>query len=184
MSDLLSKLNKALKSKGGTNASGPASSLIHENEKAILEAATQLLSKSERGREVLQFAQSHNVKMHVLRNQDDYGFFPDKSEVYISCPAGQDRPSTRVVIHLAGLLREAMLEATEGLKRPNPAIDQDSYVRIQMEREKDISIWQTLIVHEIYEVTGLLEIIDEFKRMGYSSLIEAHQLDLAEKSPK
>ncbi len=176
MSDLLSKLNKGLKFGGGSATSG---TLIHENEVAILETATQLLEQSNTGRELLDFARSRGIKMHVLRNKQDFGFLPGESTVYISCPAGQDMPPLRAVIHLAGALRQAEQETMPPLKRPKAAeTPRDPYIKTYVEKDRDALFYQTAVVYELAKVNGLSEIVDEFGRMGYLKLYEAYQEDM------
>ncbi len=173
--DLIAKLNKALKF--GSNSS-PAT-LIHDNETAILAAATQVLNKSETGRALLEFASETGIRLHVLKNKKDFGFLPGKSEVYISCPAGQNMPTPRAVIFLAGALRQAQQEMTDVLKRPNAVtLPEDAYVRSMVAKDKDTLFTQTSVVYELSMVNGLLEIVDEFHRMGYRSLYEAYKEDV------
>ncbi len=175
MADILSKLNKALKSA----SHAPTGHFRHENEEAIIDAATKLLSKSETGAELLGFARDHNLTIKVLRNKQDFGFFPDGSSVYISCPAGQSMPTARAVIHLAGALREAMqdIEAA-AYRRPQTNMPVQRYAQLSADRKKDQLLWQSAVVHELREETGLLEIVDEFAAMGYAHLYEAYKADL------
>jgi hypothetical protein len=176
--DLLSKLNKGLK----FGAKAAPSGLLHENEVAILDAAKQLLNNSAHGRELLDYAAQNGVKLHVLRGTEKFGFFPEDSAVYVSCPAGQRMPELKTVLLLAGALREAMLERENGLKRPTPAIGRERFIATQTERDVQITGWQVLVGYEIFEATGLREIIDVMESMGYASLIEAHKLDLEAKT--
>lgn len=176
MSDLVAKLNKALKS---GPAKAPSGSLRHDNEAGILESAKKLLAKSEVGRELLQFAADNGISIHVLRNKDDFGVLPDQKAVFISCPAGQDMPGVRAVIRLAGALREAMQETTGEHERPKSAkIGRERFMQQQMDQQKDMLYWQTAVVYEIHEAAGLLEIVDEYAAMGYLSLYEAYVQDL------
>jgi hypothetical protein len=175
MNSLIDRLNKALRpSQGGGNPGR----FTHENEVAILDAAKQLLNKSEAGRELLLFARDKNIQLHVLKNKSDFGVLPKDNTVYISCPAGQELPTVRAVIHLAGALREAMQEHTADLKRPNISIEPRVYAHLSGERRVDQLYWMTAVVYEIYEATGLLEIVDEFVSMGYLNLYEAYKTDL------
>ena len=177
MTDLMAKLNKALKY-GGTRTP-PESTMRHENEAAILDAATKMLAKSKTGYALLDWARDRGVEMHVLRNKENFGFLPDKSIVYISTPAGQSMPTVRAVIHLAGALRQAQQEEIGGLERPTTTrIGKERYVQTYVEKDKDALYHQTAVVHELFEDTKLGEIIDEFQRMGYISLYEAYKEDL------
>jgi hypothetical protein len=178
MSDLLQKLNKALKPQD--NSASASGTLRHENEAAILDAARKLLSKSEVGRTLLSYAQDSGVQMHVLRGADKFGYFPEKSTAYISCPAGQAIPNVRAVIQLAGALRQAMQEGTDELKSPQIRHGKERYLKAQIDRSADILVWQVQVVHETAQATGLLEIIDEFVEMGYGAVYEAYKADLEE----
>ena len=180
MSDLIAKLNKALKPKGNSSQQG---NFRHENEAAILEAAKNLLVTSEVGQELLEFAAENGVSIHVLRNKQDFGVLPDEKAVFVSCPAGVDMPTARVVIRLAGALREAMQELKGLYTRPKTSkIGKDRFIQQQTEQQKNMLFWQTAVVHEIYEATGLSQIVDEFAAMGYSDLYEAYKKDLEEAS--
>jgi len=177
MNDLIAKLNKALKF-GGFSVPREGT-MRHENEAAILDAATKMLRKSETGAGLLDWAQANSLEMHVLRNKDSFGFLPGKSVVYISAPAGQQMPTVRAVIHLAGALRQAQQEQTPGLERPTTArIGKERYIRTFVDKDMDALYYQTAVVHELFEATHLGEIIDEFERMGYISLYEAYKEDL------
>lgn len=174
--DLLSKLNKGLKFGAG---SGNPAKMTHENETAILDAATHLLERSETGKELLDFAKTHRISIHVLKNKSDFGVLPGESTVYISCPAGQRMPSSRAAIHLAGALREAMQNAgVDGLAKPNLRTEPKRYGHTYGERKVDQLFWQTAVVYELAEVNGLSEIIDEFGGMGYLNVYEAYKADL------
>lgn len=175
--DLIEKLNKALKTKAKP---APSGSFRHENEVAILDAATKLLAKSELGANLLDFARTEGLTLHVLRSKQDFGYTPEEKAVYISCPAGVMMPTTRAVIHLAGALREAEQDTSDHLKRPTPKLGRERYARQLLEKKKDQAIAQAIVVYEIEEATGLSEIVDEFDRMGYRSLYEAYSLDVAE----
>jgi predicted transcriptional regulator len=173
--DILSKLNKGLKFGAGA-ASG---TLIHDNESAILDAATQLLSKSATGAKLLNFAAENGIKMHVLRNKAEIAYNPAESTVYIAAPAGLPMPGMRAVIHLAGALRQAQQETMEGLERPKSAnIPQDQYVKTFVQKDKDALFAQTCVVYELSKVNGLSEIVDEYEAMGYLSLYKAYQEDM------
>lgn len=176
MNELIAKLNKALRPR----AQGPVdSSLRHENEVAIIDSAKKMLAKSETGQELLDYARDANIEMHVLRSKDSFGFLPDKSAVYIATPAGQMMPTVRAVIHLAGALRQAQQETIEGLQRPaNTRMGKERYIRAYVGKDKDALFYQTAVVYELFEATGLLEIIDEFEQMGYISLYEAYKEDM------
>jgi hypothetical protein len=178
MSDLIARLNKALKS---TLIPAPHGSFRHENEESILTAAKKLLIKSETGEELLKFAQDHAIEMHVLRNKQDFGFLPSKSVVYISCPAGVSMPTTRAVIHLAGALRDCMQDlTTDHLRRPDIRQPAEKYSKTYADKKLNQVLWQCAVTHEIFKSTGLLEIVDELRQMGYGKLYEAYKLDLKE----
>lgn len=174
--DLLSKLNKGLRFGGGASSG----TLIHENEQAILDAATQLLNNSATGAQLLNFAAQNGIKMHVLRNKTDIGYVAAESMAYISTPAGQPMPGMRAVIHLAGALRRAQQETIPSLKTPKSALftPKDQYVKTMLAKDKDVLMTQTVVVYEISKVNGLSEIVDEFAAMGYLSLYKAHQEDM------
>lgn len=178
--DILSKLNKALK--GGSPATPQPTAaglkLIHENEAAILDAARQLLSKSEVGGALLDFAQSSGIQIHVLKNKQDFGIFPNESTVYISCPAGQPMPPARAALHLVGALREAMQDREPDFARPDLSVGSDSYANQMAERKRNQLFWQCAVAYELAEVNGLLEIIDEIRGMGYLEAYEAYKVDL------
>lgn len=181
MNGLLKKLNDALRPKVQNEAH--KATLRHDNEAQILDFALRLLEKSETAQSLISYAQDSGLQMGVLRGDvDNFGFFPENSMAYISCPATQNMPPARAVIYLASGIREAMLEETAGLKRPTARVGKERFIAIQMERDRDIATHLTKIVYEINKNTGLLEIIDEFKRIGYGSLIEAYKLDMANKS--
>lgn len=180
MNSILKKLNDALRPK---LKAAPAD-LRHDNEVQILESLYALLNTSATGRVLLSYAQDCGLKVHVLRgNIDNFGYFPEKSTVYISCPAGVSMPTARAVAYLVSGLREAMLEGS-GLKRPSPNIGKERFLAIHAERDKDIALHQVKVVYEIHQATGLLEIFDEFKAIGYGSLLEAYKLDMAEEASK
>ncbi len=181
MSDLIAKLNKALKPKG---SSGPQGTFRHENEAEILTAAKKLLAKSEYGQELLAYARDKNLEIHVLRNKQDFGYLPENSAIYISCPAGQAMPTARAVIHLAGAIRQAYQEVEGNLPTPKVQMGRDRFARQAADKKKDFTIFQAAVVYEIAKATGLLEIVDEFDRMGYRSLYEAYALDMAESQEK
>lgn len=172
--DLLAKLNKALKS----GSPAHTATLIHENEVAILDAAKTILSKSEVGASLLLFAQSSGLKLHVLKNKQDFGVLPNESSVYISCPAGQPMPSARAALYLAGAIREAQQDRSADLKRPDLRSGSDVYKEKMKARKMDELDHQVRIVYELAEVNGLLEIVDEFAAMGYLDLYEAYKSDL------
>ncbi len=174
MSDLIAKLNSALKAKP---SEGTTASFRHENEAAILDAAVKLLAKSETGRDLLNFARDKNISIHVLRNKQDFGYLPEQSVVYISCPANQQMPTTRAVIRLAGGLRDAMQDIEPELQRPNVKAGKERYVRAKLDKAADIALWQTAISYEINESTGLLEILDELFTLGYRTLYEGYKAD-------
>lgn len=176
MTSLIEKLNKALKS---AIVAAPQGSFRHENEAAILDAAKKLLIKSEAGRALLDFAQEHGVEMHVLRNKQDFGFLPNKSVVYISCPAGQSMPPARAVLHLAGALRDCMQDlTTDDLRRPAITQHIETYSKKYADKRVDQVFWQCAVTHDIFKETGLLEIVDELAAMGYGELYEAYKTDL------
>lgn len=181
MTDLIAKLNKALKPKA---ASAPAGSFRHNNEDAILAAAKKLLIKSEYGRELLNYAEGKKLEMHVLRNKQDFGFLPESSVIYISCPAGQDMPPARAVIHLAGAIRQAYQELEGKLPAPKVQMGRERFARQLVDKQADFSTYQVAVVYELVQATGLLEIIDEFAHMGYRNLYEAYAKDMAEASDK
>jgi hypothetical protein len=176
MSDLFEKLKKALKP---TGAAAPTGSLIHENEVSILQGAAQVLSKSDTGKQLLDFAKENGIAVHVLRNKENFGILSSDSTVYISSPAGHDLPPLRGAIYLAGALRQAQQETEDGLKRPKPAnTTKDQYVRTYVQKNKDILWHQSAVVYELAKVNGLSQIVDEFTAMGYLSLYEAYQEDV------
>jgi len=175
MADLLSKLNKALKV-GGRNT--PTGSFRHDNEAEILAAATDLLAKSETGRELLDYARNNNIAMHVLRNKQDYGVMPDAGAVYITCPAGQDMPTVRAVLQLALALREAMHEGDEAMKRPSPRIGRERFLQSYMKKDQDIAYIAAEVSYQLVQATGLSQIIDEIGHMGYGDVYEAYKHDV------
>ncbi|NBX67040.1 MAG: hypothetical protein EBQ96_08605 [Proteobacteria bacterium] len=181
MSDLIAKLNKALKPKG---TSGPQGTFRHENEAEILDAAKKLLAKSHFGRELLTYADTKKLEMHVLRNKKDFGYLPENSAIYISCPAGQSMPPARAVIHLAGAIRKAYQEVDGSIPTPSVQVGRERFSRQLVEKSTDSSLYQTIVVYELVQNTGLLEILDEFDRMGYRSLYEAYALKQAEPEGK
>lgn len=174
MSDLLAKLNKALKPQGNKNSVG---SFRHENESAILEAAIKLLSISEAGSELIAYAKQHEISMHVLRNKQDFGVLPDQKAVFVSCPAGVMMPTSRVVLRLAGALRDAMQSENGAFPRPDVRAGKERYVHAKLNKAADVALWQTAVAYEIHEKTGLLEIIDELFSMGYRSIYEGYKAD-------
>lgn len=180
MSDLIAKLNKALKPKGGSSSGD----FRHENEAAILDAAKKLLAKSHYGRELLKYAEEKPLEMHVLRNKQDFGYFPENSVVYISCPASQNIPPARAVIHLAGAIRQAYQELDGNMPAPKVQMGKDRFARQVADKKKDFTIFQAAVVYDLVKHTGLLEILDEFDAMGYRSLYEAYALDMAEAQEK
>ncbi|MCB1539026.1 MAG: hypothetical protein H6865_07580 [Rhodospirillales bacterium] len=175
--DLLGKLNKGLKFGG---AQGGGTSVYHDNEGAILDAATKLLAKCQTGQALLDFARENGIVMHVMRTKQDFGFTPEKSTVYISTPGGQDMPAMRAVIHLAGALRQAEQERIPGLERPVPTKlpPRDQFVRTHVAKDRDTLLTQTAVVYELGDIYGISEIVDEFARMGYHSLYEAYKEDM------
>jgi|GEM_PF-1103406 len=175
--DILSKLNKALKG-SPDSGSGTGSRLIHENESEIIEAAKGLLAKSQVGADLLQFAQSSGIKMHVLKNKQDFGVFPTESTVYISCPAGMRMPPARAAIHLAGALREAQQDQLPEFKRPDYRLGRAAYKAQGLARKSDELDVQVRLVYDLAEVNGLLEIVDEFAAMGYLEVYEAYKAEL------
>lgn len=175
--DLMSKLNKAT---SGGNKPAASGNLRHENEDAIVNAAVQLLSKSETGMGLLTFAKERRLPIHVLKTKDDYGILPEQNTVYISTPGGQPMPNTRAVIQLAGALRIAQQEETENLRQPNINIGRERWAQITTEKRLDALFVQTAVVYELGVEKNLSEIVDEFVRMGYGNLLEAHRLDLNE----
>ncbi len=181
MSDLIAKLNKALKPKG---SSGPQGTFRHENEAEILTAAKKLLAKSHFGRELLKYAEEKPLEIHVLRNKQDFGYLPENSAIYISCPAGQAIPPASAVIHLAGAIRQAYQELDGNMPAPNVQMGRDRFARQVADKKKDFTIFQAAVVYEIFQSTGLLEIVDEFDRMGYRSLYEAYALDMGKSQEK
>ena len=54
----------------------------------------------------------------------------------------------------------------------------ERYAQISADRKRDQLFWQSAIVYELYEATGLLEIVDEFAAMGYFNLYQAYKADL------
>src|SRR5690606_4510435 len=97
MNSILQKLNEALRPKNRT----VSADLRHENESAIIDALVQLLQTSSTGQNLLSYAQNSGVSIHVLRgNIDNFGYFPEKSTIYISCPAEVSMPTARSVVYL------------------------------------------------------------------------------------
>ncbi|MBU6235816.1 MAG: hypothetical protein KGQ41_08225 [Alphaproteobacteria bacterium] len=133
---------------------------------------------------MLAFVRDKNIEMHVLRNKQDFGYLPDKSAVYISCPAGQDMPPARAVIHLAGAIRQAYQQVSGELPAPNISAGKERFAKQLVDKKRDYTMYQAVVVYEIVKRTGLLEIIDEFEHMGYRTLYEAYALDMAEASEK
>lgn len=175
--DLMGKLNKAI---SGGNKPAAAGNLRHENEEAIVNAAVQLLAKSETGMTLLSFAKDRRMPIHVLKSKEDFGILPDQNAVYISAPGGQAMPNIRAVIQLAGALRIAQQEETENLRNPAINIGRERWAQITTEKRLDALFSQTAVVYELGVEKNLSEIVDEFVRMGYGELLEAHRRDLAE----
>lgn len=152
----------------------------HPQEREIIENALNNLSMSDKGQELIDFVNSNDLKITVLRGQHNREFTPNKTNAYLTISESTHINDPSITIHMIGAIREAMHEHDPMLKKVS--YDQGESIYVQREERKlsDKLQYQTIIVYELGKIANKSEFIDSFLLMGYYDLIVAYEKDLNE----
>ena len=150
----------------------------HANEKEIINHCLAMLSLSEAGQELLDFAAANDIKYTVLRGRTARDYAPIAHNAYIIVPDTMPIDSADIVIHFIGALREAIQEYEPDLRRIGIEKGESIYAYKEAEKFEDKMLWQTITVYELGKLANNPEFIDSFAAMGYYHLIEGYEKDL------
>lgn len=176
MNDIFSKLNSSFSPSKQTKKPG----YRHESEEDIIKELRYVMQNSPTAKNLLAFADEHKLEIHILKNKSGFGFVPETSHIYISATPETHSGSADMIIHLAAALREAQQEFEPELKRPQISEGQQSYQQKFVNKKSDIRWHQCAVVHELDQNLGFTEIVDSFKAMGYSEILDGYRKDLQE----
>lgn len=177
MSNPFDKLNRKL---GNTAPKQGKSGYRHEREATILSELRAVMQNSPMAQSLLQFADDNKIEIHVLRHKTGFGFVPESSHVYIAAAPEDKSGSAEMIIHLTAALREAQQEFEPDMKRPDISHGKEAFTKRFVDKKSDIRWHQCAVVDELASNLNFTEIIDSFKAMGYSSLLEGYRKDLQE----
>lgn len=150
----------------------------HSREREIIDHCLGMLSLSEAGQELIDFAAENDIKYTVLRGRTARDYAPNARNAYIVIPDIMDTDSADVVIHFTGALREAIQEFEPSLRRIGVEQGEQTYVHREGQKLEDKLFWQTIIVYELGIMANKSEFIDSFASMGYYNLIDGYEKDL------
>lgn len=152
----------------------------HPQEREIIENALNNLSMSDKGQELIDFVNSNDLKITVLRGQHNREFTPNKTNAYLTISESTHINDPSITIHMIGAIREAMHEYDPQLKTPSLSQGESIYVHRMGQKDDDKLIWQTMIVYELGKIANKSDFLDTFMLMGYYDLIDAYEKDLNE----
>jgi len=150
----------------------------HANEREIIEHCLNMLSLSDAGQELIDFAAENDIKYTVLRGRTARDYAPNSQNAYIVVPDSMPTDSADIVIHFTGALKEAIQEYEPDLRRIGVEKGEAVYAYKEAEKFEDKMLWQTIIVYELGKLANKSEFIDSFAAMGYYHLIEGYEKDL------
>jgi hypothetical protein len=176
MSDIFTKLNSSFSPSKSSKKSG----YRHEEEESIIQELRYVMKNSATASKLLDFVDSHRIEIHILKNKSGFGFVPESSHIYISATPDMRSGSAEMIIHLTAALREAQQEFEPELRRPSVSEPQASYQQKFVNKKSDIRWHQCAVVHELDENLSFTEIVDSFKAMGYSEILDGYRKDLQE----
>ena len=174
------KLNKQLGEKSATPKAAINSDFIHPNSEAMITSACTLIAKTNTGQMLLDFAKTANISMHAISQSTDSGYMPNQKTIYVSVPAPQETGTSRIIILLAGALREAMQEEVDELKRPPLNWPEHDYAQRMVERNRDKWWYTCAVAHDLIHEHNMHELFDEFRMMGYDKALIGYGKDLEE----
>ena len=122
----------------------------HPHSDTIITGAKRILSYTATGQELLNFAEEHNIKIKVLKDNKQSGYIPSSDLAIITCPANQTKVTPATVLNFIQAVREAEQELS-GLKRPTGRTTKDEYVRISLEKHEDILVTQFYCSFELWQ---------------------------------
>ena len=174
------KINKQLGEKPRTQKSALNTDFIHPNSDTMVTSACNLIRKTKTGEMLLDFAKNAGISMHVLAQNNESGYTPNQKTVYISVPAAQEAGTAKIIILLAGALREAMQEEIDELKRPPLTWPEHDYAQRMVERNRDKWWYTCAVAHDLIHEHNMHELFDEFRMMGYDKALTGYGKDLEE----
>lgn len=173
INDPFDTLNKTFSA--GRNSA--KSSFRHEREDHIIDQLRFVMKHSDTAQALLDFADNHNIQIHVLKNKEDFGFIPEGQIVYIAATPNERIGTPEMLINLIGALREAQQEQFPETRRPTLDMGEERYVQHYVDKKADIHWHQCQAIEEIEKSLGFTEIVDSFRAMGYSEILEAYKKD-------
>ena len=153
--------------------------LRHSQEHEIIRIALDNLSQSEMGVELLTFLNDFDIKLAVLRGRHTRNHSTSDKFVFISVSEAADISDPEITIRIAGAIRETAQEHDKMLRRVGVDHGESIYVHREGQKFEDKLYWQTGIVYELGRLGERAEFIDSFALMGYASLVDAYEHDLA-----
>lgn len=154
--------------KSGTDLSSP------KGDQAIQEAI-EILKKSETGALLAAVMEQQGITVKAIRAPQDSSYIPDSKEIYIGIPPRHPPSRERLVLMLAGALREAELELLgynyiEALKN---SVEEGATVAYA--KKTDVIVTLCDVAYELTQINDFSEsFLDELRKMGHDNTVDVY----------
>lgn len=142
----------------------------HPHSDVIITGAKRILSYTATGQELLNFAEEHNVKIKVLKDNKQSGYIPSSDLAIITCPANQTKVTPATVLNFIQAVREAEQELS-GFGRPSPTLPKEEYIAQDMKKQEDILVTQFYCSYELHKNRGIEDLLIELKKDGKEQFV-------------
>jgi hypothetical protein len=141
----------------------------HPSTKRIIADTEILLKKSKTGKELLNFARDHNIKVDIIKGPKITRYMASATQGILTLPAVQAESNPRIVLEYAALLREGEQEAS-GFSCPDKDENPIEYVNMAHSKNLDIVLTMCEIAYELNERLKYKEFLDELSALGHNDV--------------
>ena len=137
--------------------------------------ALEILEYSSHGQQLVNFVQKKGINIKVIATARPVSYLPEKKLAYIGFNINNPLSSSRFVLTLVGVLREAQQEAA-GIKPPDLHAPLSEHTKVGAAKYQDKVWYMCTVAFELDDQSAFSEykFLDELRKMGHNELLNLY----------
>ncbi|MCK4945114.1 MAG: hypothetical protein KAI61_02905 [Alphaproteobacteria bacterium] len=135
----------------------------------------EILKYSPHGQQLVNFVKKKGINIKVIATARPVAYLPEKKLAYIGFNINNPLSSSRFILTLVGVLREAQQEAA-GIKLPDLHAPMSEHTKIGVAKYQDKVWYMCTVAFELNDQLTFSEykFLDELRKMGHNELLDLY----------